>query len=66
MTAQRRLVPDAEIKRVFAIAHENGMSIGGLEVGRDYVRITPAQSGENELAQWVNRPPHSQKEAEKR
>ena len=63
MTAQRRLVSDSEIKRVFALAGAQGLDVAacGLEVGPDYVLILPPSNGGGELAQWINRAPHSPK-----
>lgn len=63
MTAQRRLVPDSEIKRVYRLAAELGCEIAGLDVGLDYVRtIPPAKDGDS-LEQYIG-PAHSPQEGE--
>jgi hypothetical protein len=50
---RRRLVPDAEIKRVLDIAQAYGLPIGGLDVGSDHVRIiAPAGEGDS-IAQYI-------------
>ena len=65
MSARRQPCSNTQIQRVIDLARENGIDIGGLEVGPDYVRITPAQ-GESEIAQFVNRSAHSPQKAQVR
>jgi hypothetical protein len=40
---RRVLVPSVEIERVLNLAQERGLTIAGLDVGRDYVRLIPQQ-----------------------
>jgi hypothetical protein len=59
---RRRLVPDAEIRRVLNIAQAYGLTIGGLDVGSDHVRIIPLNGENDSLAAYIG-PAHSQKAA---
>lgn len=61
---RRVLLPDAEIVRVLHLAQANGLTVAGLDVGRDYVRLLPpAEKGES-LADYIG-PSHRQEKAGK-
>jgi hypothetical protein len=41
VTARRRLVPDAEVKRVLATLRECGVQIGAVDIRADGVTVYP-------------------------
>ena len=49
----RKLVPDAEVRRLLNLAREEGLTIAGLDVGRDYVRLIPPSQGGESVEQYV-------------
>ena len=56
---RRVLVPDAEITRVLHLAQANGITIAGLDVGRDYVRLIAPSQGSDSVEAFIDRPTHS-------
>lgn len=48
-----KLLPDAEIKRIIALAREQGLDFAGLDVGKDYVRLIPPSQGGDSVAQFI-------------
>jgi hypothetical protein len=63
MTA--RLVPNTEIERVLRLAQEHGIAIAALDVGPDYVRTIPPQTGGESIADYIG-PVHRPKAARQR
>ena len=53
MTGRRILVPSDEISRVLKLAQEAGISIAGLDVGRNYVRTIPPSQGGESVADYI-------------
>jgi hypothetical protein len=49
----RKLVPDAEVRRLLNLAREEGLTIAGLDVGRDYVRLIPPSQGGESVEQYI-------------
>ena len=49
---RRVLVPSGEIERVLNLAQERGLTIAGLDVGRDYVRLIPPSQGGDSVDQY--------------
>lgn len=62
---RRVLVPDAEIVRVLDLAQQRGISIAGLDVGRDYVRLLPPSQGGDSLEAYIG-PTHRPQKAGRR
>ena len=60
---RRVLVPDAEIERVLKLAKLHGLTLAGLDVGRDYVRLIPPANGSDSIEAFIDRPAHSPKKA---
>lgn len=64
MTARRRLVPDAEVRRVLDTLREYGVQIGAVDIRADGVTVYPPAnsnaSGDN-LGDYINRAPHRSK-----
>ena len=53
MTARRRLVPDAEVKRVLATLRECGVQIGAVDIRADGVTVyPPANNPGNDYDRW--------------
>lgn len=50
---RRVLVPNTEIERVLNLAQERGLTIAGLDVGRDYVRLIPPSQGSDSIADYI-------------
>ena len=50
---RRVLVPVVEIEGVLKLARESGLTITGLDVGRDYVRLIPPSQGSDSIADYI-------------
>ncbi len=50
---RRVLVPNPEIERVLQLARDSGLTIAGLDVGRDYVRLIPPSQGSDSIADYI-------------
>jgi len=50
---RRVLVPSVEIERVLNLAQERGLTIAGLDVGRDYVRLIPPSQGSDSIGDYI-------------
>lgn len=64
MTARRRLVPDAEVRRVLDTLREYGVQIGAVDIRADGVTVYPAANsnpGGDNLGDYINRTPHRSK-----
>lgn len=68
MTARRRLVPDAEVRRVLDTLREYGVQIGAVDIRADGVTVYPpanSNTGES-LGDYINRAPLRPKKADGR
>jgi hypothetical protein len=65
MTTRRQPVSNAHIARILDLAGQHGFRVSEcvLEVGPDYVRITPPGAGESELAKYIGSAHRPQKAA---
>jgi hypothetical protein len=57
---RRVLVPNPEIERVLGLAKAHGLTVAGLDVGPDYVRLIPPSQGSDSIADYIGpayRPP---------
>lgn len=68
MTARRRLVPDAEVRRVLATLRECGVQIGAVDIRADGVTVYPPANSNpgDSLGDYINRNPLGKKAARER
>lgn len=64
MTAKRRLVPDAELRRALDTAREYGIVIGAIDIRCDGVTIHRAnQQPGNDFDRWLSQDQNSDRPA---